>query len=223
MSQGLMRKPQPFTVGTRLSIPKCPDLSTSGHCVAPMDSLPMPQNLHHRTLHCPPPPQGTAHRRSPRFSLPDGEECNRGPHKSLARSIRKIALSRHGDPAHKEGAMRMSPRPPFINSHGNFNNNNSRGLRQLAPDAISPPCDWISNKSPASQAKCGAVMEDFVQEANTQSCTVIGCRVDVTAECPRQRPIHQTHVTTQHPAALKVELQNLFFGFRWCEKSPGQE
>lgn len=151
MSQGLMRKPQPFTVGTRLSIPKCPDLSTSGHCVAPMDSLPLP--LHPRMLRRSPPPPGTIQRRSPRTGLPDGEESNPGPHRSLARSIRKIALSHHGDSAHKEGAMRMSPRAPFINSHGNFNNNNSRGLRHLVPDAIGPPCDWIAHKSPVSPAK----------------------------------------------------------------------
>ncbi|XP_077341553.1 uncharacterized protein LOC143986994 isoform X3 [Lithobates pipiens] len=157
MSQGVMRKPQPFTVGTRLSIPKCPDLSTSGHCVAPMDRLSKPQNLHNRMLHCSPPLQGALHCRSPRTGPPDDEEFNHGPHTSLARSIRKIALSRDGEPAHKEGAIRMSPRASLISSHGNFNNNNSRGLRQLMPDAINPPCDWISsvksNKSPSSQAK----------------------------------------------------------------------
>ncbi|XP_073484810.1 uncharacterized protein [Aquarana catesbeiana] len=155
MSQSVMRKPQQFTVGTRLSIPKCPDLSTSGHCVAPMDRLSKPQNLHNRMMHCSPPPQGTLHCRSPHTGPPDDEEFNHGPHKSLSRSIRKIALSRDGEPAHKEGAIRMSPRASLISSHGNFNNNNSRGLRQLMPDAINPPCDWISSvkSNKSSQAK----------------------------------------------------------------------
>ncbi|XP_056409537.1 spectrin beta chain, non-erythrocytic 5-like isoform X2 [Hyla sarda] len=126
-----MRKPQPFTIGTRLSIPKCPDLSTSSPGA---DGALKPPHIHdplcgHLVQDSPPsPPRGAAH--PPDSYITDGDHFCPG---SLVRSIKKIALSR---PA--EGAV-LRAWPAAKTVHGNCNNNNSRGLSHVTPGAADLP------------------------------------------------------------------------------------
>ncbi|XP_069810909.1 uncharacterized protein [Dendropsophus ebraccatus] len=124
-----MRKPQPFTIGTRLSIPKCPDFSTSCSGSAGNNHL-----SGYLVQDAPPsPPGGAAHSHSPVTCMTDRDHLTPG---SLVRSIRKITLSRRAETA------AMSPQLLARTSHGNCNNNNSRGLRHVTPGAIDPPHDW---------------------------------------------------------------------------------
>ncbi|KAM3930646.1 uncharacterized protein RB166_004169 isoform 2-T2 [Leptodactylus fuscus] len=134
-----MRKPQPFTIGTRLSIPKCPDLPTSdpdmeGASKSRSLSNCIPQVSPLSAL------RGGALSRSPVTCLTDGDQLIAG---SLVRSIRKITLSRQADGAVLgEGTVAMSPRLLAKTSHGNCNNNNSRGLRHVLTDGTDPALDW---------------------------------------------------------------------------------
>ncbi|XP_075060584.1 uncharacterized protein LOC142145032 isoform X1 [Mixophyes fleayi] len=190
MSQSMMRKPQPFTIGTRLSIPKCPDLSTSSPGVDILDSTFMSQNLSARVsqylAQANPSPcmfstaqRQTVHPHSPAGGSTDG---NNG---SQARSIKKITLSRHSDATYKEGTVRISPRVLAKNSHGNFNNNNSRGLRHFSPDAIDIPFDWTSrnpksitgvdcNTSTTTHAKYARAPCDSTQSSSVKTAPSSG-------------------------------------------------
>ncbi|XP_068088746.1 spectrin beta chain, non-erythrocytic 5-like isoform X6 [Hyperolius riggenbachi] len=166
MSHGVMKKPQPFTIATRLSVPKYGNSSTSGPCAAPPD---IPRMLPHLNLpHC-----------GPQNCLLDSDHyC--AP-ESLERSVRKITLSKHEEGVCSRGSARSSPpalnlyrkeagltrgvarrsppglniyseeggltmgdargSPPALILQGNSNNNNSRGLRHLSPDAADYLCD----------------------------------------------------------------------------------
>ncbi|XP_040286760.1 spectrin alpha chain, non-erythrocytic 1-like isoform X2 [Bufo bufo] len=120
-----MRKPQPFTIGTRLSIPKCPDLSTSS---PGMDAR------SERVSRYPSPQRGSGLSHSPEDPLCPG---------SLVRSIKKITLSLQAEgAAPREGTGTLSPRLLARASYGNCNNNNSRSLRHMVPGAADLPCDW---------------------------------------------------------------------------------
>ncbi|KAM4772453.1 uncharacterized protein WCC33_004168 [Rhinophrynus dorsalis] len=147
MSQSMMRKAQPFTIGTRLSLPKCPDFSTSTSCVGPLDNDAVPQNLNDRVSQylaqaCPstrsysPPQRGAIHSCSPTGGISDEHQSSCS---YLARSIKKITLSSQGESPRTERPVRLSPRVLTLNAQGNFNNNNSRTLRDPLPNIIGTP------------------------------------------------------------------------------------
>ncbi|XP_044129033.1 spectrin beta chain, non-erythrocytic 5-like [Bufo gargarizans] len=123
-----MRKPQPFTIGTRLSIPKCPDLSTTS---SPGMDAASPSE---RVSRYPSPQRGSGLSHSPDNPICPG---------SLVRSIKKITLSLQAEgAARREGTGTMSPRLLARTSYGNCNNNNSRRLAHMVPGAADLPCDW---------------------------------------------------------------------------------
>ncbi|CAH2256513.1 Hypothetical predicted protein [Pelobates cultripes] len=141
MSQSMMRKAQPFTIGTRLSLPKCAEFSNAGPAGVPLDSCLLPQTLNERvsrylTQTCPsslsvsPPHMKMvpAHRLHEDFS--DKDQLIQG---SLARSIKKITLSSKSEDTMTHGMVRVNARALTQNCHGNFNNNNSRPLRDSVP------------------------------------------------------------------------------------------
>ncbi|KAM4694025.1 uncharacterized protein O3C94_004469 [Discoglossus pictus] len=144
MSHGVMRKSQPFTIGTKLSLAKCPDFAVSACDVTALSSCPLPPNLHERvsqylalTSHpaqdLSPSARGTLHAHNTTGGFSDIDCLNRG---SLARSIKKITLSSQIDPAHDQKSMSVTPRMLNLNSMENFNNNNSRTLRSAVPSFI---------------------------------------------------------------------------------------
>ncbi|KAM8947286.1 uncharacterized protein RCH25_050421 [Pelodytes ibericus] len=150
MSQSIMRKAQPFTIGTRLSIPKCADFPASGSGGIFLESPPLSQNLSQRVScyrrhaspssdsYSPPAPhRGTLHPHSPSKGVPDEDRFGEG---SLARSIKKITLSSQGEDLSTDGVVKVSPRVLALNSERNFNNNNSRPLRHVVPSCEGPPC-----------------------------------------------------------------------------------
>ncbi|XP_066451322.1 spectrin beta chain, non-erythrocytic 5-like isoform X3 [Eleutherodactylus coqui] len=165
-----MRKPQPFTIGTRLSIPKCPDLSLpSGGADGASESRNVSDRVSHYLLQVPPPspPRRAAHSRSPVACLTDRDHLSSG---SPVRSITKITLSRQAEGAAlREGTAATSSRPLAKTSHGNCNNNNSRGLRPVLPDAADFPHDWsvtdprmiIGAAECHTTAKCPGPLSDF--------------------------------------------------------------
>ncbi|XP_053314966.1 spectrin beta chain, non-erythrocytic 5-like [Spea bombifrons] len=145
MSQSVIRKAQPFTIGTRLSLPKCPEFAPGGPGAA--DSCPPPLNerVSQYLAHARPPPRGfSPHRRTLRPDSPTegitedhglGQAC-------LARAIKKITLSVPGDRGGK-----ADPGVLALKSQGNFNNNNSRPLRDAVarnwvPCISAPPRSW---------------------------------------------------------------------------------
>lgn len=139
-----MRKTQPFTIGTRLSTPKCPDPSSPGPGGALKSRTISGRVSHYLAQVAPPsPPQGAAH--CPIACMTDGDDG------SLLRSIKKITLSSQAaGAALREGAAAMTPRRLARTSHGNCNNNNSRGLRHMLPDA-----DWsVRDPGMITAAEC---------------------------------------------------------------------
>ncbi|XP_063300219.1 uncharacterized protein LOC134587626 [Pelobates fuscus] len=147
MSQSMMRKAQPFTIGTRLSLPKCAEFANTGPAGVPLDSCLLPQTLNERvsrylTQTCPsslsvsPPHRKmvSAHRLHEDFS--DEDQLNQG---SLARSIKRITLSSKSEDTITHGMVKVNARAQTRNCHGNFNNNNSRPLRDSVPGIRGSP------------------------------------------------------------------------------------
>nr|XP_032626289.1 uncharacterized protein LOC116819042 isoform X2 [Chelonoidis abingdonii] len=133
MSGSMARKIQPFTISTKLSLPKstvdfpgdsCPDDTTAG-----LDNRTLRQNLNEcvpmyltQAQSSPVPPGGGFQSTSPtEEGITDEDQLNRN---SLARSIKKITLSNwHGEPGPgKEGVSRG---PVRTSCERNHNNNNS--------------------------------------------------------------------------------------------------
>ncbi|XP_077138062.1 uncharacterized protein LOC143804151 isoform X2 [Ranitomeya variabilis] len=128
-----MRKPQPFTLGTRLSTPKCRDVSAS--TVDASKSRHISERVsHYLAQAAPPSPARGAAPPSPARGAthsPDGCVTDAG---SLVRSISKIALSREAEGAAARGEGTVDPLQLLARtSHGNCNNNNSRGLGPPGP------------------------------------------------------------------------------------------
>ncbi|XP_053568714.1 uncharacterized protein LOC128658209 [Bombina bombina] len=138
MSQGIMRKSQPFTIGTKLSQTKCPDFSVAGCDVTALESCShrlsdrVSQYLALTSL----PPRSILSAHHPVRDLSEDERFSQG---SLVRSIKKITLSSHSGEAHSKGTERLSARGVNLNSVANYNNNNSRMLRNVASDFIVSP------------------------------------------------------------------------------------
>nr|XP_056709333.1 spectrin alpha chain, non-erythrocytic 1-like [Euleptes europaea] len=134
MSGGTARKIQPFTISTKLSLPKCssdfPGDSCPGIPVAALDNRVLHQNLNERvSLYLaqasPEPPEGRFDSASPTEEGATHEDhVNRN---SLSRSIKKITLSnwgQHGEPCLGEEGMLRDP--AHASCERNFNNNNCR-------------------------------------------------------------------------------------------------
>ncbi|XP_018118242.1 uncharacterized protein LOC108716554 isoform X2 [Xenopus laevis] len=122
MPQSVMRKAQPFTIGTKLSLPKYPVVGT-------LDSGPLPLNervSQYLAQACP-----TGHTYASQCASPTGTVSE---HCVLARSIRKITLSSPRSPPSGEA---VGVHQQY--SRGNYNNNNSRALRDGSPRAL---CQW---------------------------------------------------------------------------------
>uniref|UniRef100_A0A452HVE1 PH domain-containing protein n=1 Tax=Gopherus agassizii TaxID=38772 RepID=A0A452HVE1_9SAUR len=133
MSGSTARKIQPFTISTKLSLPKCtvdfPGDSCSDDTMAGLDNCTLRQNLNEcvplylAQAQCSPvPPGGGFQSTSPtEEGITDEDQLNRN---SLARSIKKITLSNwHGEPGPgKEGVSRS---PVRTSCERNHNNNNS--------------------------------------------------------------------------------------------------
>ncbi|XP_075195077.1 uncharacterized protein LOC142295868 isoform X1 [Anomaloglossus baeobatrachus] len=114
-----MWKPQPFTIGTRLSAPRSPGSST--------------MDISERFSHYLPQVTPMSPARGAATWVPDAG--------SLVRSISKITLSREVDGAVLvEGAVADAPQ--LLAKTGNCNNNNSRGLRHIGPQSPDLPSDW---------------------------------------------------------------------------------
>ncbi|XP_075705062.1 uncharacterized protein LOC142723859 [Rhinoderma darwinii] len=225
-----MRKPQPFTIGTKLSNPKCPDSWTSGPSVARAS---VSQNacdcfsVYLSQAAPRSPPRGAARSHSPVACFTDGDHLNPG---SLVRSIKKIALSRQMEGAALgEGTVIMSPRLLAKTAHGNCNNNNSRGLRHISPDGSDFQCDWpvrdprmiISVAESHKTAKCPGPPSDSALSEIVRTAPPAGSLIRA-GEAPSEPPnisqlsleIKQMvdHVSrTQPPGAASVrsQLQNL--------------
>ncbi|XP_044865505.1 uncharacterized protein LOC123366283 isoform X1 [Mauremys mutica] len=133
MSGSTARKIQPFTISTKLSLPKCtvdfPGDSCPDDTMAGLDNRTLRQNLNEcvplylaQAQSSPVPPGGGFQSTSPtEEGITDEDQLNRN---SLARSIKKITLSNwHGEPGPgKEGVSRG---PVHTSCERNHNNNNS--------------------------------------------------------------------------------------------------
>ncbi|XP_073527693.1 uncharacterized protein [Phyllobates terribilis] len=129
-----MRKPQPFTIGTRLSTPKCPDVSAST-TDATSKSWHIGERVSHYLAQYPSPSPAREAAHSPVACVTDAG--------SLGRSISKIALSREAEGAAAPGDGTVAPLQLLARtSLGNCNNNNSRGLERFIPEPPDFPCKW---------------------------------------------------------------------------------
>ncbi|XP_074845873.1 uncharacterized protein LOC142011008 isoform X2 [Carettochelys insculpta] len=134
MSGSTVRKIQPFTISTKLSLPKCtgdfPGDSYPDDATAALDNRALRQNLNEQIPLCmaqarssPVPIAGGFRSSSPaEEGITDEDQLNRN---SLARSIKKITLSSwQGEPGQGERGVPAGPvRSPCERNH---NNNNSR-------------------------------------------------------------------------------------------------
>ncbi|XP_037751426.1 uncharacterized protein LOC114022359 isoform X2 [Chelonia mydas] len=133
MSGSTARKIQPFTISTKLSLPKCTVDFPGDSCpdtMAGLDNHALRQNLNEcvplylaRAQSSPVPAGGGFQSTSPtEEGITDEDQLNRN---SLARSIKKITLSNwHGEPGPgKEGVPGV---PVQTSCERNHNNNNSR-------------------------------------------------------------------------------------------------
>ncbi|XP_072847910.2 uncharacterized protein LOC110074663 isoform X3 [Pogona vitticeps] len=133
MSNGTARKVQPFTISTKLSLPKCsldfPEDSCPGIPIDTLDNRDLHQNLNKRvSLYLAQASPGlTGHRFNSTSPIEEEEvthedQINRN---SLSRSIKKITLSSsHGESSSAGEGLLMGP--THISSDRNCNNNNCR-------------------------------------------------------------------------------------------------
>ncbi|XP_019382364.1 PREDICTED: uncharacterized protein LOC109304334 isoform X6 [Gavialis gangeticus] len=134
MSGSTVRKVQPFTISTKLSLPKCAADCPGDPCpdvtMAALDNRSLRHNLNERvslylaqTQAAPGPPEGRVQSTSPmEEGVTDEDRLNRN---SLARSIKKITLSNwHGEPGPGEDGVAGDP--AHASCQRNHNNNNSR-------------------------------------------------------------------------------------------------
>lgn len=151
MSGSTVRKVQPFTISTKLSLPKCAADCPGDPCpdvaMAALDNRGLRHNLNERvslylaqSQAAPGPPEGRVQSTSPmEEGVTDEDRLNRN---SLARSIKKITLSNwHGEPGPGEDGVARDP--AHASCQRNHNNNNSRPgkapFKVRAPGSFSLP------------------------------------------------------------------------------------
>ncbi|XP_073194597.1 uncharacterized protein [Lepidochelys kempii] len=160
MSGSTARKIQPFTISTKLSLPKCTVDFPGDSCpdtMAGLDNHALRQNLNEcvplylaRAQSSPLPAGGGFQSTSPtEEGITDEDQLNRN---SLARSIKKITLSNwHGEPGPgKEGVPGVPVQTSYERNH---NNNNSRpGKAQFKVSGCHAAAPWkesVKNKEPS--------------------------------------------------------------------------
>ncbi|XP_024049537.1 spectrin beta chain, non-erythrocytic 5-like isoform X2 [Terrapene carolina triunguis] len=178
MSGSTARKIQPFTISTKLSLPKCtvdfPGDSCPDDTMAGLDNRALRQNLNEcvplylaRAQSSPVPTGGGFRSTSPtEEGITDEDQLNRN---SLARSIKKITLSNwHGEPGPgKEG---VSKGPVRTSCERNHNNNNSRpGKAQFKISGCHAAAPWkesVKNKEPSGVAGLKTGIRSSAGQAN---------------------------------------------------------
>nr|XP_023966922.1 uncharacterized protein LOC101953621 isoform X1 [Chrysemys picta bellii] len=178
MSGSTARKIQPFTISTKLSLPKCtvdfPGDSCPDDTMAGLDNCALRQNLNEcvplylaRAQSSPVPTGGGFRSTSPtEEGITDEDQLNRN---SLARSIKKITLSNwHGEPGPgKEG---VSKGPVRTSCERNHNNNNSRpGKAQFKISGCHAAAPWkesVKNKEPSGLAGLKTDIRSSAGQAN---------------------------------------------------------
>uniref|UniRef100_A0A452HVD6 PH domain-containing protein n=1 Tax=Gopherus agassizii TaxID=38772 RepID=A0A452HVD6_9SAUR len=188
MSGSTARKIQPFTISTKLSLPKCtvdfPGDSCSDDTMAGLDNCTLRQNLNEcvplylAQAQCSPvPPGGGFQSTSPtEEGITDEDQLNRN---SLARSIKKITLSNwHGEPGPgKEGVSRSPVRTSCERNHNN-NNSSRTGKAQFKVSGCHAPAPWkesVKNKEPSGVAGLKTGIRSSAGQANVpdQSLLVV--------------------------------------------------
>ncbi|XP_019405204.1 PREDICTED: uncharacterized protein LOC109319854 isoform X5 [Crocodylus porosus] len=168
MSGSTVRKVQPFTISTKLSLPKCAADCPGDPCpdvaMAALDNHSLRHNLNERvslylaqTQAAPGPPEGRVQSTSPvEEGVTDEDRLNRN---SLARSIKKITLSNwHGEPGRGEDGVAGDP--AHASCQRNHNNNNSRpGKAPFKAES------WVRGK--LRDLKDGCEIQDWERVAQT--------------------------------------------------------
>ncbi|XP_019382363.1 PREDICTED: uncharacterized protein LOC109304334 isoform X5 [Gavialis gangeticus] len=168
MSGSTVRKVQPFTISTKLSLPKCAADCPGDPCpdvtMAALDNRSLRHNLNERvslylaqTQAAPGPPEGRVQSTSPmEEGVTDEDRLNRN---SLARSIKKITLSNwHGEPGPGEDGVAGDP--AHASCQRNHNNNNSRpGKAPFKAES------WVRGK--LRDLKDGCEIQDWERVAQT--------------------------------------------------------
>ncbi|XP_043367517.1 spectrin beta chain, non-erythrocytic 5-like isoform X6 [Dermochelys coriacea] len=177
MSGSTARKIQPFTISTKLSLPKCTVDFPGDSCpdtMAGLDNHALHQNLNEcvplylaRAQSSPVPTGGGFQSTSPtEEGITDEDQLNRN---SLARSIKKITLSNwHGERGPgKEGVPGV---PVQTSCERNHNNNNSRpGKAQFKVSGCHAAAPWkesVKNKEPSGVAGLKTGIRSSAGKAN---------------------------------------------------------
>lgn len=167
MSESIARKVQPFTIGTRLSVPavpKCQEFTQSYLQNQSLDNCSLQRNLNSlylsRTQVCP---------HGPCLASPVVKPASPGKHKqeepaaedhlnqnvaspsAVSRSIKKITISGNKEPADSQGSAGPAELPlgGSVSENNNNNNNISRTSEAHLPRIVGVSCE---NK-PSSQFK----------------------------------------------------------------------
>lgn len=165
MSESIARKVQPFTIGTRLSVPKCQEFTESYLQNPSLDNCSLQRNLNSLYLS-----QSQVYAHGPCLTSPIVKEPSLGKHKrddpaaedhlnqniaspsAVSRSIKKITISGNKDPADSKvltGPMELSVRGSVSVNNNNNNNNVGRTSDPHLPRIVGVSCE---NK-PSSQFK----------------------------------------------------------------------
>ncbi|XP_019382358.1 PREDICTED: uncharacterized protein LOC109304334 isoform X2 [Gavialis gangeticus] len=178
MSGSTVRKVQPFTISTKLSLPKCAADCPGDPCpdvtMAALDNRSLRHNLNERvslylaqTQAAPGPPEGRVQSTSPmEEGVTDEDRLNRN---SLARSIKKITLSNwHGEPGPGEDGVAGDP--AHASCQRNHNNNNSRPgkapFKLSGSHAAAPWKESIKTKEPGGMAWLKTGLRNSTGQAN---------------------------------------------------------
>ncbi|XP_025053592.1 uncharacterized protein LOC102373457 isoform X12 [Alligator sinensis] len=178
MSGSTVRKVQPFTISTKLSLPKCAADCPGDPCpdvaMAALDNRGLRHNLNERvslylaqTQAAPGPPEGRVQSTSPmEEGVSDEDQLNRN---SLSRSIKKITLSNwHGEPGPGEDGVAGDP--AHASCQRNHNNNNSRPgkapFKLSGSHAAAPWKESIKTKEPGGIAWLKTGLRNSTGQAN---------------------------------------------------------
>uniref|UniRef100_A0AAV2JRM6 PH domain-containing protein n=1 Tax=Knipowitschia caucasica TaxID=637954 RepID=A0AAV2JRM6_KNICA len=158
MSESIVRKVQPFTIGTRLSVPtKCQDFTPNYLQSSSLDNCTLQHNLNSlylsRSAVCAHGPQGSPVLQTPvrqeqeDMAAEDQLNQNIASAAAVARSIKKITISVNGERAEHRTAKRTAC--VFVPGATENNNNNNNITDQSFPRIVGVSCE---NK-PKSQFK----------------------------------------------------------------------
>ncbi|KAK7902211.1 hypothetical protein WMY93_018980 [Mugilogobius chulae] len=166
MSESIVRKVQPFTIGTRLSVPvsKCQDFTANYLQSSTLDNCTLQHNLNslylsrspvcaHGPCVSPVQPQSPVRQEQDDMAAEDQLNQNISSAAAVARSIKKITISGNKDRAEKG------------HTENNNNNNNNKGSNQQSlPRIVGVSCET----KPQSQFKV-LLRKESCDEAQTRS------------------------------------------------------